>query len=68
MKQNTTDKIAALLSKGRSITPLQALEKFGCLRLAARINDLRSNGWKIQTLAHKTPTGKFCAKYKLVKP
>lgn len=35
--------------KRRPITPIQALEKFGCLRLAARIEELRSEGHSIET-------------------
>lgn len=31
----------------RPITPLEALSKYGCLRLAARINDLRKDGHNI---------------------
>jgi hypothetical protein len=65
---NTTDKIAKLLEKGRTITPLQALNQFGCLRLGARIHDLRSTGMDIKTINHKTDTGKWVAKYKLAKP
>lgn len=38
------------LLKGNSITPLQALELFGSLRLGARIYDLRKKGLKIKTL------------------
>jgi hypothetical protein len=30
--------------KGKGITPLQALNQFGCFRLAARIHELRSMG------------------------
>ncbi|HRH83615.1 MAG TPA: helix-turn-helix domain-containing protein [Bacteroidia bacterium] len=37
------------LRKGKKITALMALNKYGCLRLAARINDLRMNGEKIKT-------------------
>ena len=40
------------LNKGKSITPLQALNKFGCFRLAARINELRMEH-KIRTLKNK---------------
>jgi hypothetical protein len=65
---NTTDKIANLLEKGRSITPIKALEKFGCFRLGARIWDLRQMGYRIETLQHRTPSGKIVAKYKLAKP
>lgn len=32
-----------------SITPLEALEAFGCFRLSAIIYDLRKDGWKIRT-------------------
>jgi hypothetical protein len=62
---NTTDKIAALLKRGRSITPIQALETLNCFRLSARINDLRNAGMEILTLKHRTESGKTVAKYKL---
>jgi hypothetical protein len=65
---NTTNKIAKLLEKGRTITPIQALRDFGCFRLGARIHDLRSAGMRIETMQHRTETGKIVAKYKLAKP
>ena len=34
------------------ITPIEALDKFHCFRLAARISDLRSDGHKSQTIKH----------------
>lgn len=37
-----------LISK-KSITPIQALNKFGCFRLAAVIYKLKNEGLKIQT-------------------
>ena len=33
----------------RGITPIDALNKFGCFRLSARIADLRGLGWDIRT-------------------
>lgn len=33
-----------------SLTPLDALKKFNCLRLASRIKDLRYEGFKITTI------------------
>jgi hypothetical protein len=60
------DRIAALLEKGKSITPLQALNQFGCFRLGARINDLRNAGYRIKTDKVKTNTGATIAKYKLI--
>ena len=48
-----------------SITPLEALDLYGCFRLAARIKDLRALGWAIHTGVHHTPTGKAVARYRL---
>lgn len=42
------DRILSYL-KRRPLTPIQALEKFGCFRLAARIEELRSEGYQIKT-------------------
>jgi len=37
------------LKRNGTITPLQALNHYGCLRLAARISDLRRKGHRIET-------------------
>ena len=37
------------LLAGESITPISALNRYGCFRLAARIADLRKDGWDIET-------------------
>ena len=34
----------------RRIDPLEALHDYGCLRLAARIAELRARGYEIETL------------------
>lgn len=53
------------LQTGKSITPMEALNKYGCFRLASRINDLRNMGYNIQSeLVHKNDT-KF-ARYSYV--
>ena len=53
------------------ITPLQALEKFGSLRLSSRIYDLREAGYKIMTnrIDVKDRNGeiKSVAQYRLVR-
>ncbi len=41
MKQSQNAQILKWLKSGKTLTALQALEKFGCWRLAARIDDLR---------------------------
>ena len=49
-----------------SITPLEALDLYGCMRLAARVNDLRKRGHEIRTdLVARD--GKKWAKYSLGK-
>ena len=45
MKQ--TDKILRYMQTEGEITPLDALREFNCMRLAARISDLRKAGHKI---------------------
>jgi hypothetical protein len=47
-----------------SITPLEALKLYGCLRLGARISDLRDEGYKITT---DIAEGKRYAIYRLEK-
>ena len=44
-----SDRILRHLEAGGSLTALGALERFGCLRLAARIADLRAAGHTIKT-------------------
>ena len=39
-----TQKIMKYMQDYGSITPLDALREFGCMRLAARINDLERQG------------------------
>jgi uncharacterized protein (DUF2126 family) len=41
--------ICAFLEAGNSITGLYALNRFGCARLAARIDELRQAGMSIET-------------------
>ena len=43
------DAILDYLRRGKILTPLDALRLFGCFRLAARIHDLRSQGYTIET-------------------
>ena len=63
MTQNQN--IANYLKKGKAITPIQALNKFNCFRLAARISDLRNDGLKIITKI-VTKEGKSYASYSII--
>lgn len=60
-----TDQILAHLKAGNVITPLDALAKFHCFRLAARINELRLVGYDIVTGVRTLTTGKKIAEYRL---
>lgn len=50
--------------KMEPISPLEALEEYGCFRLAARIADLREDGHNIETVQTKQ-NGKRYATYRL---
>jgi len=59
--------ILNFLESGGSLTPIEALEKFQCFRLAARMNDLRNKGYVIQTEILKDDNGKSYASYSFPK-
>jgi hypothetical protein len=63
MSQNK--QIADYLSKGKKLTPIDALNKFGCFRLAARIAELRNDGMNIITTSIKLKNKKLVAQYSL---
>jgi hypothetical protein len=63
MSQNK--QIADYLNKGKKLTTLDALNKFGCFRLASRINDLRNEGMNIKTKIVKLENKKQIAQYSL---
>jgi hypothetical protein len=67
MEQKTTA-IEAILKhlKRKPITPLEALQQYGCFRLAAAIHTLRKRGHEIKTV-DKTENGKTFAQYFLIK-
>ena len=55
-------KILAHLKKKKTITPMEALNLYGCFRLASRINEMRDDGIKILTTMIEDD-GKHYAKY-----
>lgn len=60
------EKIKAYLEEGHSLTPIDALNLFGCFRLATRIFDLKKQGMKIRTdIVENKATGKRYASYRL---
>lgn len=58
--------ILSFLKRGRALTPLEALNRFGTFRLSARILGLRRKGWDIETTMKKTRSGRgYYAEYRL---
>lgn len=55
--------LLADLLKGRKVTPYDALADYGCMRLAARVAELRGKGHVIETEEYVTSTGKTVARY-----
>tara|TARA_B110000977_G_scaffold102497_1_gene134003 strand:- start:151 stop:354 length:204 start_codon:yes stop_codon:yes gene_type:complete len=66
MKKVTQKTLVFAHLKRKSITPLEALNLYGCFRLAAIIHKLRNSGMEIKTV-NKTQNGKTFAQYFLIK-
>ena len=60
------DKILEALKNGYALTPLDALRRFSCFRLGARIFDLKHMGHKIEKRMVKRQ-GAYIAEYRLAK-
>lgn len=63
MTTTQTEAILSDLEQGKRITPLDALEDYGCFRLGARIFNLRKDGYPIARDMIKLPNGKRVAEY-----
>ena len=57
--------ILAYLQDGKTLTGLEALDRFGCSRLAARIGDIKDAGYSIRSEMVTLPGGKRVAEYRL---
>ena len=64
-KKRQKDIILELLQGGVSVTPMLALNRCGCFRLAAIVHQLRGEGHNIKTHYVKSHTGNKYAEYKL---
>ena len=67
MKNKQEELILDHLKSGKKITALEALELYGCLRLASRIYDLTKRGYYIESEKIKLKSGKKVAQYRLIK-
>jgi hypothetical protein len=55
--------LEAMLIQGCRLTPLTAWRRYGCLRLGARIYDLKRKGFRINKRMVKTSGGAHVAEY-----
>ena len=58
-----TEEIKQYLDAGNSITAIEALNKFGCFRLASRIHDLKTEGYVIDKIMITGENNKRYAQY-----
>tara|TARA_R110000744_G_C19110307_1_gene534654 strand:+ start:92 stop:310 length:219 start_codon:yes stop_codon:yes gene_type:complete len=65
MSKTQNQQILNYLKNGNSITPLEALQKFNCFRLSARIFNLREDGFNIIT-NYITDDNKTYAEYRFI--
>ena len=63
MPESQACQILRYLRAGNTLTPLDALRLFGCLRLGARIWDLRQAGYPITEETVTLPNGKRVGRY-----
>ena len=64
MPKTQNEKIKEYLENGHKLTPLEALDLFGCFRLASRVSDLKKQGVNIKTeMVTDKSTGKQYASY-----
>ena len=64
MSQN--EAVLSYLKAGNALTPLDALQRFGIMRLGARCYELKRQGHPIVSEMVRTTTGKIVARYSLV--
>ncbi len=60
-----TDQILRHLRSGKHLTAIEALNRFNCFRLAARIKDLKDDGHAIDSQMVELPNGKKVASYRM---
>ena len=56
--------VLAHLRRGEELTTTEAIERYGCLRLSARIRELRVAGYPIVTRRFRGCDGKHLAAYR----
>lgn len=57
MKATQREKILQYIEEKGSITPLDALREFGCMRLASRVSELKRDGYPITVKMETSKNG-----------
>ena len=52
------ERIIDYMNRYGSITALEAMDNFGCMRLASRISDLKKDGYRIK-VEHETKKNRY---------
>ena len=63
MTDNQVKVLKGILDQGTHITALDALNWFGCFRLAARVYDLKQEGYNIEKYTQVNESGKRITYY-----
>ena len=63
--KSQNDLILEWMLAGNTITQLEALEKFGCSRLASRVSDIKARGYLVYSETITLPNGKRVSQYHL---
>ncbi len=67
LEMTQTEKVLTHLDLRGSLTPLQAMDYYGIMRLAARIGELRRDGHEIKSEPFRTPGGATVSRYSLIR-
>lgn len=65
MSETQNQQVLSYLKTGKVITPLEALDMFGCFRLSARIYELKDMGWPIHCERRQLESGKVVGHYSM---
>lgn len=65
MTEAQNQQVLSYLKTGKVITPIQALDMFGCFRLSARIYELKDKGWPIHCERIAVESGKIVGHYSM---
>lgn len=66
MKPSALAVLRLLRERPEGITALEALADAGTFRLAARVGELRAEGWPVESRDERTASGARISRYRLV--